>query len=109
MSWALDPCTFRTVAKRLGLLSVLGACLSPAFAIAPIVPAGGLTGVVADLSGTPRMGAVVLLFNRQDKLVRRSITNSEGGFAFADLSPDVYSIRVTIASFLPALKNNIQV
>ena len=109
MSWVVDPRTFRTLAKRLGMLSILGACLSPAFAISPIVPAGGLTGVVADLTGTPRMGAVVLLFNRQDKLVRRAITNSEGGFAFADLSPDVYSIRVTLASFLPALKNNIQV
>lgn len=55
------------------------------------------------------MGAVVLLFNRQDKLVSRALTNGEGGFGFADLIPDIYSVRVSLASFLPALKNDIQV
>jgi len=55
------------------------------------------------------MGAVVLLFNRQDKLIRRTITNGDGGFAFSDLLPDVYSVRVTLTSFLPAMKSSILV
>lgn len=107
MNWAVDPRAFRSFTKRLGLLGVLSVCLTPAFAIAPIVSSGGLSGVVADLSGHPRMGAIVLLFNKQDKLVRRAITNADGGFAFPDLSPDLYSVRVSLASFLPALKSNI--
>ncbi len=41
--------------------------------------------------------------------MQRVITNEEGGFAFADLLPDVYSVRVTLSSFLPAIKSNIQV
>jgi hypothetical protein len=55
------------------------------------------------------MGAIVLLFNRQDKLIRRVVTNGDGGFSFPSLSPDVYSVRVTLAAFLPALRSNIQV
>ena len=109
MSWEFDPRAFRGKANRLVPVIALAVCLTPAWAITPIVPGGGLKGVVADIGGHPRMGAVVLLFNRQDKLIRRAITNGEGGFAFGDLLPDVYSVRVTLASFLPAIKNNIQV
>jgi len=74
-----------------------------------MLSSGAVKGVVADIAGHPRMGAVVLLFNQRDKLVRRVLTNSEGGFIFGDLLPDVYSVRVTLAAFLPALKSNIQV
>ena len=99
---------FRTLSRLIPGIA-FAVCLTPAFSVAPIVPAGGVKGVVADLSGNPRMGAVVLLYNRQDKLLRRAVTNGEGGFAFGDLLPDIYSVRVTLASFLPAIKNNIQV
>jgi hypothetical protein len=89
----------------------LTACIaSPlAFAASPLIQPGGLKGVVADVNGYPRMGAEVLLFNRQDKVVRRVITNAEGGFSFGDLLPDLYSVRVTLSSFLPAVKSNILV
>ena len=83
--------------------------LTPAFSASPLITSGALKGVVADFDGHPRMGAVVQLFNRQDKPVRRALTNSEGGFVFPDLLPDVYSVRVSLAAFLPALKSNIQV
>ena len=87
----------------------LAVCLTPALAVSPIVPPGGIKGVVSDGVGQPRMGAVVLLFNHQDRLVRRAVTNGEGGFSFGDLLPDVYSVRVTLAAFIPAIKNNIQI
>lgn len=110
MSRAFDPGAFRGKIPRLMPLMAFAVCLIPkASAAVPIIPAGAIKGVVADTSGHPRMGAEVLLFNRQDKAVRRALTNVEGGFAFADLIPDVYSIRVTLASFLPAIKGNIQV
>jgi Carboxypeptidase regulatory-like domain len=115
MSRAFDPRAFRGKANRvfpvgaLAVVSLLVVGLDPALAVSPIVPSGGLKGVVADISGQPRMGAVVLLFNRQDKLMRRAVTNGEGGFAFGDLLPDAYSIRVTLSSFIPAVKSNIMV
>ncbi len=107
MSRAIEARAFRGKAHRLVPVLALAVCLTPAYAVAPLVPGGGLKGVVADVAGHPRMGAVVLLFNRQDKLIRRAITNSEGGFAFGDLLPDAYSARVSLASFLPAVKSNI--
>ena len=43
----------------------------------PLISSGALKGVVADIAGQPRMGAVVLLFNRQDKLIRRGLTKAK--------------------------------
>lgn len=109
MSRAFHPGGIRDTASRLFPVMAIGFCLAPAFAGSPLVSSGALKGVVADINGQPRMGAVVLLYNRQDKLLRRVLSNGEGGFVFGDLLPDVYSIRVTLASFIPALKSNIQV
>lgn len=55
------------------------------------------------------MGATVLLYDRYDQLVRRTLTNEEGKFAFPMLNPDSYTLRVTLASFVPALRRNIAV
>jgi hypothetical protein len=55
------------------------------------------------------MGASVFLYNRYDQLVRQALTNGTGRFAFDGLTPDVYSIRVFLASFLPAVRRNIAV
>src|SRR5579862_7050345 len=55
------------------------------------------------------MGATVLLYDRYDQLVRRALTNEQGKFAFDQLSPELYSIRVTLASFVPALRRGISV
>ncbi|MBV8847280.1 MAG: TonB-dependent receptor [Bryobacterales bacterium] len=55
------------------------------------------------------MGATVSLYNRYDQLVRQSLTNGTGKFIFDGLTPDTYSIRVVLASFLPAVRRNIAV
>ena len=55
------------------------------------------------------MGAVVSLYNRYDELLRRGLSNQDGKFVFDGLAPDVYSIRVSLASFVPALRRNISV
>ena len=55
------------------------------------------------------MGATVLLYDRYDQMVRHTLTNEEGKFAFGLLTPDLYSIRVTLSSFVPALRRNIAV
>ncbi|MGB9604534.1 MAG: carboxypeptidase-like regulatory domain-containing protein, partial [Bryobacteraceae bacterium] len=78
-------------------------------AASPAKLSGGIAGVVKNAAGVPQMGALVILYNRSDRPVQRTYTNEKGEFAFASLMPDVYSIRVTLASFLPALKRNIAV
>jgi hypothetical protein len=71
--------------------------------------AGSLVGSVRDGGGVPQMGAVVQLYNRYEKLVQKVITNVNGEFGFDTLSPDIYSVRVSLSSFLPALKRNIAI
>ena len=89
------------------LLSLLS--LPPAHAESPIRFSGELGGLVTDVAGKPQPGAVILLFNRQDRLLQRSATDSLGTFAFGDLLPDSYSIRVSLSSFVPAIKDRIQI
>ena len=55
------------------------------------------------------MGASVLLLDRYDHIVKRVLTDEKGDFRFASLAPELYSIRVTLASFLPALRRSVTV
>src|SRR5271156_6825269 len=94
------------------ILSTLAAmlCLGPsADAGGTLSLAGSIVGEVKTVAGVVEMGAKVLLYDRHDQLVRQVLTNEQGRFAFAALAPDVYSIRVTLASFVPALRRNISV
>lgn len=70
---------------------------------------GNLLGSVSDASGIPQMGATVQLFNKYERLLGKSVTTPDGRFAFAELPADVYSVRVTLASFLPAARDKIAV
>jgi hypothetical protein len=93
------------VASAAVLVSTLALPVCPA--ASPVKLAGALLGSVRDSSGIPQMGAVVQLYNRHDRLVEKVLTNAGGDFSFSSLMPDVYSIRVTVASFVPAVKRNI--
>jgi len=70
---------------------------------------GQILGEVRNSTGVVQMGAVVSLYNRYDELVRRGFSNQDGKFVFDSLTPDVYWIRVSLASFVPALRRNISV
>jgi len=71
--------------------------------------AGEILGQVKNATGIAQMGASVQLYNRFDELVGRGLTNEQGRFLFQGLIPDVYSIRVLLASFVPAERRNIAV
>ncbi len=75
----------------------------------PIKLSGAITGMVANSAGTPQAGASVILYNRQDRVYEKALTDDRGEFRFLGLFPDVYSLRVTLASFIPAIKRNILV
>jgi len=70
---------------------------------------GSIAGFVRDARGIPQMGASVLLFNRSERLIQQAITNERGIFGFDALVPDLYSVRVSLASFVPAVKQKIAV
>ena len=94
-----------------GLVAGMVCLAAPALlpAASPTAIAGSITGVVTDTTGVPQMGATVLLFNRHDRLTEKALTDEKGAFVFAGLIPDIYSIRVTLASFVPAIRGSILV
>jgi hypothetical protein len=98
-------------AIRIATVVAIGSAITPGVSegAAPQNLVGALTGSVRDTAGIPQMGAVVQLFNRYDKPIERVLTGAAGEFGFRSLLPDIYSIRVTLSSFMPALKRNISV
>lgn len=68
---------------------------------------GNLLGSVLDANGVPQMGATVLLLNKYERQIAKTLTTPDGRFAFASLPADFYSVRVSLASFLPASRDKI--
>lgn len=100
--------------RILGALVLSAACASfgADVANAQAKPAAGkVTGLVRDASGTPQMGASVELipelagtFSSQNFL-----TNTQGVFRADKLLPGLYTIRVTLAGFLPTLEQHVRI
>ncbi len=72
---------------------------------------GSISGLVVDPSGTPQMGATVLISG--EALITAApeelLTNVSGRFLSDTLRPGLYTIRVTLAGFLPAIQQHIMV
>ena len=73
--------------------------------------ASRISGVVVDPAGTPQMGAAVVVsserLNSGSPLELR--TNDRGRFATAPLPVGLYSVRVTLAGYLPAMEQHVEV
>src|ERR1035437_168014 len=78
-------------------------------AATPLQMAGAITGFVTDAAGVSPMGAAGLLVYRQERQFERALTDDRGAFRFLGLAPDLYSIKVTLAAFVPALRKGILV
>ncbi|MGA3026211.1 MAG: carboxypeptidase-like regulatory domain-containing protein [Bryobacteraceae bacterium] len=102
-----------TLKRKLAATALATVCLGlPAWCGSALsVPlAGSIAGFVRDNSGVPQMGATVFLMNRYERVIQQALTNERGIFGFDSLPPgDFYSIRVSLASFVPALKHGISV
>jgi hypothetical protein len=101
--------SFRSSTIALGLLTGFVG-LAPEGHAGDVSPfSGELLGEVRSATGIVQMGASVMIYNRYDKLIRQALTDSNGKFAFDVLTPDIYSVKVILASFAPALQRNIAV
>jgi hypothetical protein len=99
--------------RILGALVLTAMVLSfgtkPAAAQAKLVP-GKLAGVVRDQTGTPQLGANVELIAETGAATSRGfLTNTQGIFRGEKLAPGLYTLRVTLAGFLPTLEKHIRV
>jgi carboxypeptidase family protein len=72
---------------------------------------GILSGVVRDAAGTPQMGASVQVIPEADAPAKAVdfFTNTQGIFRGEKLPPGFYTVRVTLAGFLPTLEKHVRV
>ncbi len=72
---------------------------------------GKLSGVVLDLSGVPQMGASVWVVPEGPGRLPQIelLTNERGVFSTARLQPGLYTLRVTLAGFLPTLERHVRI
>ena len=93
---------------RLSVLGLLLCLLALPVLAAP--NSGKISGVVLDSAGTPQMGATI--FVTSDQLFKLSsielLTNDRGRFS-TELPSGTYSIKVTLAGFLPVIEEHVQV
>jgi len=104
----MQPGRTKLAVSLLGALVVYAPVAFPAPSAA-IKLSGSIAGYVRNAAGIPQMGATVFLFNRADRLIQRSLTNERGIFGFDALKPDTYSVRISLASFMPAARERILV
>ena len=73
--------------------------------------AGKLSGVVRDSTGTPQMGATVEIV--PEVAVNAAsfglLTNTQGIFHGERLAPGLYTVRVTLAGFLPTVQQHVRI
>ncbi len=100
--------SLRKYASTIGLITGLVSLAFPVHA-GDSVPGGQILGEIRSAAGVTQMGAAVYLYNHSNQLIRQVLSGKDGKFAFDALTPDTYSIMVTLASFLPAVRHDIAV
>jgi hypothetical protein len=86
--------------------------VSPATAQTPAKPTSGImTGLVRDTSGTPQLGATVEVLSEAPGITaaQHFLTNTQGFFQGDKLTPGFYTVRVTLAGFLPTLEKHVRI
>src|SRR5271165_377321 len=77
----------------------------------PKPSSGTLSGVVRDSAGIPQLGASVEIFSEAPGVLaaRQFLTNTQGFFLGDKLTPGFYTVRVTLAGFLPTLEKHVRI
>lgn len=95
---------------------LVGLVLLLAFPAIAAPNAGKIAGIVRDASGVPQMGATVVVSAEQislsptlDSLHQELLTNDRGKFTTEALPAGSYSVKVTLAGFLPSIEQHIRV
>jgi len=77
----------------------------------PKPSAGTVSGVVRDSAGIPQLGATVEMFSEAPGVLaaRQFLTNTQGIFKGEKFAPGFYTVRVTLAGFLPSIEKHIRI
>jgi Carboxypeptidase regulatory-like domain len=90
--------------RKLGLLV---AVMAVAFSVPAAASQGTITGKVKSAAGTPQMGAMVEAISLSTSKTATVFTDNTGYYAFYDLIPGSYDVKVSAASFLPTLREKV--
>jgi hypothetical protein len=93
------------MANRLKWLVVLFGVALPLSAATP----GSISGIVKNGNGAPQMGALVEIFSVGAMQPIVAFTSQSGGYQAPNLVPGNYRLKVTAASYLPSLVENVVV
>ena len=93
------------MANRLKWLVVLLGATLPVCA----ATTGSISGVVKSADGTPQMGAMVEVLAAGTLQPIVAFTSQAGSFHVPSLTPGTYRLKVTAASFLPSLVENLAI
>jgi hypothetical protein len=105
----------QTRLRILGAFLFAGTCLSICVSIAPAQQfknaAGKVAGVVNDTSGVPQLGATVQLVSESTGVnpAIDFLTNTQGVFRSDKVLPGLYTVRVTLAGFLPTIEQHVRI
>lgn len=80
--------------------------LSAPQAIGQSVSTGTIVGTVTDPSGAVVPGADITLTDKTTNIVSKTSTNKDGHFAFVNVTPSTYDIKITKSGFETALVRN---
>src|SRR5690242_3736261 len=88
--------------RKLGCLLVV---LTFAAGASAAVNPGAISGYVRSSSGTPQMGAIVEVLSAGTPLLAQ--TDAKGFYSIKGLLPGLYAIKVSAPSFLPSIREKI--
>jgi Carboxypeptidase regulatory-like domain len=77
----------------------------------PLPKSGKLSGLVRDSSGIPQLGASVVVIPETPGVTDtyQLLTNTRGAFSGEKLVAGAYTVRVTLAGFLPYIQKHVQI
>jgi hypothetical protein len=93
------------MARKLGFLTLVMVLAIPAWAAAK---PGTISGYVKNARGVPQLGATVQIFTARAPLPVTVFTDEKGFYQAPELEPGVYTVKVSAASFLPSLREKVE-
>jgi len=93
-----------SMGRRVGSLLLVFAV---AFSVPAFASQGSISGIVKNAAGTPQMGALVEVASYNTSKAMTVFTDSKGFYNVGELLPGAYDVKVTAASFLPTLRENV--
>jgi Carboxypeptidase regulatory-like domain len=97
--------------KLLRSLTICGLLLGASGTASAQAAYGHLSGIVSDPAGIHQMGATVLLTAESlgDRSPIQLLTDQNGAFTMPRVRPGLYSVKVSLAGFLPALQEHVRI